>query len=104
MNMKAACFAAVGLVALAASSAEAGTTSTTDFDIWATSVVQYVSGDFGGIPTPNGGSGQMFGGYNPLSGYPDLQGVSFSTSNMGGNVNVNAPGSTASTTGPFPTP
>ena len=90
--MKAACFAAVGLIALAASSAEAGTTSTPDFDTWATNVVQFVGGDFGGIPTPNGSGNQMFGGYNPLSGYSDLEGVSFSTPNLNGNVNVNAPG------------
>ena len=90
--MKAAHFAAASLIALAAPSAEAGTTSTTDSDTWATSVVQYVSGDFGGIPTPNVSGNQMFGGYNPLSGYSVLEGVSFSTSNQNGNVNVNAPG------------
>jgi hypothetical protein len=90
--MKAACFAAVGLIALAASSAEAGTTSTTDLTTWATSVVQFVSGDFEGIPTPYGNGNEMYGAYNPLSGYSDLEGVSFSTPNPGGNVNVNAPG------------
>jgi PEP-CTERM motif len=90
--MKAASFAAAGLVALAASSAEAGTTSTTDFATWATGLGSYVFGDFYGVPTPYGSGEQMFGGYNPLSGYSDLQGVSFSTSNTGGNVNVNAPG------------
>jgi hypothetical protein len=87
-----ACFAAGALIALAASSAEAGTTSTTDFATWASGIGSYVFGDFYGVPTPNGSGDQMFGGYNPLSGYPDLQGVSFSTPNQGGVVNVNLPG------------
>jgi hypothetical protein len=90
--MKAASFAAVGVIALAASSAQAGTTSTTDLATWATSVVQWYGGNFGGIPTPDESDGEMFGGYNPLSGYSNLYGVSFSTTNPGGVVNVNAPG------------
>ena len=90
--MKAVGFAAVGLMALAASSAEAGTTSTTDFTTWAASVFQLVAGDFDGIPTPYGNGDQMYGAYNPLSGYSSLEGVSFSTPNLDGNVNVNAPG------------
>ena len=90
--MKAVGFAAVGLMALAASSAEAGTTSTTDFTTWAASVFQLVGGDFDGIPTSYGNGDQMYGAYNPLSGYSSLEGVSFSTPNLDGNVNVNAPG------------
>jgi len=90
--MRAVRFAAVGLIALAASSAQAGTTSTTDLATWSTGIGSFVSGDFSGIPTPDGSAGQMFGGYTTLSGYSDLQGVSFNTTNQGGVVNVNAPG------------
>jgi hypothetical protein len=89
--MKAAYFAAIGFIALA-SSAEAGTMSTTDLATWASGIGSYVFGDFEDVPTPDGTGDQMFGGYNPLSGYSGLQGVSFSTPNQGGVVNVNSPG------------
>jgi PEP-CTERM motif len=49
-------------------------------------------GNFTSVPTPNAGNpGQgTFGSYNPLSGYSSLQGVSFGTTNLNGNVNVNS--------------
>jgi hypothetical protein len=55
-----------------------------------------VTGNFTGVPTPNPGGtcvgSPCFGGANPLAGYAGLQGVSFSTPNLGGNVNVNSAG------------
>lgn len=55
-----------------------------------------VAGNFTDVPTPYpGGScvgSPCFGGANPLAGYTSMQGVSFSTPNLNGNVNVNTAG------------
>ena len=51
-----------------------------------------VTGNFADVPLPNCSGSACFGGANPLSGYSSLKGVSFSTPNLNGNVNVNSGG------------
>jgi hypothetical protein len=50
-----------------------------------------VVGDFSSVPLPSCSGTACFGGANPLTG-SSLQGVSFSTPNLNGNVNVNSAG------------
>ncbi len=72
--------------------AYSGTIATTSSAVFDASTTGVVAGNFSDVPTPySGGPGfGTFGSYNPLSGYTSLQGVSFSTPNSGGNVNVNS--------------
>jgi hypothetical protein len=67
----------------------AATVTTTSPSTFAADTKGVVNGNFSDVPTllswTNGGS---YSAYNPLSGYASLQGVSFSTTNLGGNVNV----------------
>ena len=55
-----------------------------------------VTGNFSDVPTPYPGGSCLgspcYGGANLLQGYGSLQGVSFSTPNLNGNVNVNSAG------------
>ncbi len=84
---------AVLLAGLLGSSAPyAGTIATTSSSAFGASTMGVVNGGFSDVPTPNSGDpGQgTYGGGNPLSGYASLQGVSFSTPNSGGSVNVNS--------------
>jgi len=52
-----------------------------------------VTGNFTDVPLPNCNvTAACFGGANPLNGYASLKGVSFSTPNLNGNVNVDSAG------------
>jgi hypothetical protein len=59
---------------------------------FASSTVNPINGNFSDVPVPNCSGSACFGGGNPLAGYASLQHVSFSTTNLGGNVNVDTAG------------
>jgi len=87
--------AAALLVAPWSIEARAGTVALTNQAQFQANVSSGVVGGFAGVPTPNPDpylGGGSYGGYNPLSGYAALQGVSFNTPNLGGVVNVNTGG------------
>ena len=75
-------------------SASAGTVTYSTLAAFDAATTGQVTGNFVGIPLgfPLGSctGTPCFAGFNPLSGYPSLQGVSFSTTNVGGLVNVNS--------------
>lgn len=75
-----------------ATDAQAGTVATGSSSVFNASTTGVVSGNFSDVPTPNSGGPGLgtFGSYNPLSGYANLEGVSFSTPNLDGAVNVNS--------------
>ena len=77
---------------LCAAAGNAATVTVTSQSSFNSIVSNVVTGTFAFINTPNpGGSfGGFFGSFNPLSGLPGLQGVSFSTTNLNGAVNVNS--------------
>ena len=80
-----------GLATLAFATGAGATTGTvTSVAAFATDTSGPVAGDFSDVPLPNCSGSACFGGGNPLSGYASLQGVSFSTPNMDGSVNVNS--------------
>ncbi len=83
---------AVFVILAGAQVGNAATITTSSSATFAADTTGDVTGDFSSVPTPFGTCPQCFGGYNPLSGYASLQGVSFSTTNTGGNVNVDAGG------------
>ena len=68
----------------------AATVTTTSPSTFAADTTGVVNGNFSDVPTliPGGPNGGTYSVYNPLSGYASLQGVSFSTTNLDGNVNV----------------
>jgi hypothetical protein len=80
------------MLACAGMGAQAATVITGSSSIFAASTTGAVVGTFTDVPTPNCTGSACFGGGNPLAGYPSLQGVSFSTTNPGGSVNVNSAG------------
>jgi hypothetical protein len=88
---------ALGIVFLASSTqiSSAGTV-VVDSAQFAADTTGGITGNFTDVPTPNpGGScvgSPCFGGANPLSGFASLKGVSFSTPNLNGNVNVDSAG------------
>jgi hypothetical protein len=83
--------ASAGMI-VGAADAQAGTAATGSSSVFSASTTGIVTGNFSDVPTPfSGGPGLgTFGDYNPLSGYASLAGVSFSTPNSLGNVNVNS--------------
>ena len=68
----------------------AATVTTTSPSTFAADTTGVVNGNFSDVPTliPGGPNGGTYSVYNPLSGYASPQGVSFSTTNLDGNVNV----------------
>lgn len=84
--------AIVGASALASTAACAGTIVLYTSATFSSETSGLVSGDFSGIPTPDPNGSGSFGSYKPLSGYSALKGASFSTSNLGGKVNVDTAG------------
>jgi hypothetical protein len=85
-------FAFVSAAALASPAADAATEIVTSSGAFSSLTSGLVSGNFSGIPTPYPFLSGSYGSYNPLSGYSALQGVSFSTTNLGGSVDVNTAG------------
>ncbi len=82
----------VGATALASTAAHAATTVETSAATFSSLTSGLVSGNFSGIPTPNPFLSGFYGAFNPLLGFSALQGVSFSTTNQGGAVDVNSAG------------
>jgi hypothetical protein len=85
-----------------AGAADASTVALTSQSAFSSSTTGVVNGNFDSVPTPFGTPPSTFGGYNPLSGYSGLLGVSFGTPNSGGNVNVNSASFYGSTDLPAP--
>jgi hypothetical protein len=83
-----ACVLALGPAALA------GTTTTTSPSQFEADTTGLVIGDLSSVTPLSNTDGSMccFAGFSPLSGYSSLQGVSFSTPNAGGAVNVDSAG------------
>ncbi len=83
----------LGAGAIVAALLMAGSASAATFAVgastFAADTTGSVTGDFTGVPTPFCTGSSCFGGANPLAGYASLSGVSFSTPNLNGNVNVN---------------
>ena len=79
-----------GLVSSAAGNA--ATVAVTSQSAFNSTVSGLVTGTFAFVPTnnPGGSFGGFFGSFSPLSGFNGLQGVTFSTPNLGGAVNVNS--------------
>ena len=78
------------LLAISGQPALAGTVTMNDEASFNAATSGAVRGDFTDVPLPNCDGSACFGGANPLSGYASLQGVSFSTPNENGNVNVDS--------------
>jgi PEP-CTERM motif len=75
-----------------ATAAHAATTVETSAATFSSLTSGLVSGNFSGIPTPNPFLSGFYGAFNPLLGFSALRGVSFSTTNQGGAVDVNSAG------------
>jgi len=72
--------------------ATAGTTAYTTAAGFDAAAGPLLAGNFNDEPLPYCSGTSCFNGFNPLAGYPGLRGVSFSTANLNGAVNVDSAG------------
>jgi hypothetical protein len=81
------------LLVAGAQASYASTTLATSAGQFAAETTGAVSGDFSSVtplPYPDSFGSGTYGSFNPLSGFSSLQGVSFSTTNLNGAVDVNS--------------